>query len=222
MTLLSTVNESMKSFRLDDHPVAFLRPRLSFPFAWAGHIPFAYLLIDLLRPRSLVELGTDSGNSYLAFCQAILRWERDTLHCNRLVAGRCACAKVLGRCVSGPEGLSRSIVRKFSHLKRCFFDDAVADFADGSIDLLHIDGLHSYEAVQHDFETWLPKLSDRAVVLFHDTQVRDRGFGVYKLIEELAERYPTFDFHSQQWIGRRADWCARARRISGLHAGGEG
>jgi hypothetical protein len=73
----------MKPFRLDDHPVAFLRPRLSFPFAWAGHIPFAYLLIDLLRPRILVELGTDSGNSYLAFCQAIRHLGAET-HCTAI------------------------------------------------------------------------------------------------------------------------------------------
>jgi glycosyltransferase involved in cell wall biosynthesis len=192
----------MKPFRLDDHPVAFLRPRLSFPFAWAGHIPFAYLVIDLLRPRSLVELGTDSGNSYLAFCQAIVHVGAGT-HCTAIDSwqGDAHARKYADDVYLGLKAYHDPLYGSFSHLKRCFFDDAVADFADGSIDLLHIDGLHSYEAVRHDFETWLPKLSDRAVVLFHDTQVRDRGFGVYQLIEELAERYPTFDFAHSNGLG---------------------
>ncbi|WP_200946381.1 glycosyltransferase [Rhodanobacter sp. Root480] len=192
----------MKPFRLDDHPVAFLRPRLSFPFAWAGHIPFAYLLIDLLRPRSLVELGTDSGNSYLAFCQAIRHLGAET-HCTAIDSweGDAHARKYADDVYLGLKAYHDPLYGSFSYLKRAFFEDAVADFADGSIDLLHIDGLHSYEAVRNDFETWLPKLSDRAVVLFHDTQVRDRGFGVYRLIEELAGHYPTFDFAHSNGLG---------------------
>lgn len=192
----------MKAFRLDDHPVAFLRPRLSFPFAWAGHIPFAYLVIDLLRPRSLVELGTDSGNSYLAFCQAVEYLHADT-RCTAIDSwqGDAHARKYADDVYLGLKAYHDPLYGRFSHLKRCFFDDAVADFEDGSVDLLHIDGLHSYEAVRHDFETWLPKLSDRAVVLFHDTQVRERGFGVYQLIEELAGRYPTFDFSHSNGLG---------------------
>jgi hypothetical protein len=47
-----------------------------------------------------------------------------------------------------------------STLIRLTFDDALGDFADGSLDLLHIDGRHLDDDAAHDFETWLPKLTD--------------------------------------------------------------
>jgi hypothetical protein len=75
-------------------------------------------------------------------------------------------------------GFNNARYASFSKLLRCTFDEALPYLADSTIDLPHIDGLHTYEAGRHDFESWLPKLSDRAVVLFHDTNVRARGIGI--------------------------------------------
>lgn len=163
--------------------------------AWLGHIPFLFLLIRLMRPALFVELGVDLGASYLAACEASRRDRTGT---------RCVGVDTwLGDEHAGLrdgtrvfQAMSRFVGGNYpgAALLRSTFDAAVTEFEDGTIDLLHIDGLHTYEAVKHDFETWRPKLSKRAVVLLHDTRVWGHGFGVWRFLAELRERYWTFEF----------------------------
>lgn len=192
----------MKSFNVLEHPIVFQRPKLSPPYSWAGHIPFAYLAISLIRPRQLVELGTHSGNSYLAFCQAVLVADVDT-ECFAVDTweGDDHATQYGEEIYTALDSYHAPRYSEFSRLLRKTFDEAAADFDDQGIDLLHIDGLHTYEAVKHDFETWLPKLSSRAVVLMHDISVTDRDFGVWRYFEELGTRYRTFGFEHSNGLG---------------------
>jgi hypothetical protein len=84
---------------------------------------------------------------------------------------------------------------------RATFAVAAEQFAAGSIDLLHIDGLHTYEAVKGDYETWRPKMSRQCVVLFHDIAVQGGDFGVHRLWAELRQAFPSFTFDHSFGLG---------------------
>jgi hypothetical protein len=185
------------------HPCTFMIAQmLNIGSGWLEHIPFAFLLIDLARPNLLVELGTYKGDSYCGFCQAIaaLRlptkcfaidsWQGDP-HMGVLPQDVLAYLRKYHDPLYG----------SFSTLVPETFDQAVAHFDDGSIDVLHIDGTHTFEAVQHDFQTWRPKLSDKAIILLHDTAVMDEGFGVYKFWEQIHTQYPSFEFKHGHGLG---------------------
>lgn len=46
--------------------------------------------------------------------------------------------------------------------------DAVDDYADGSLDWVHIDGDHSFDAAVQDIIRWAPKVREGGLVLVHD------------------------------------------------------
>jgi hypothetical protein len=200
------VDKGMALFNPLDHPICFSYPLRVASTAsarfWMEHIPFGMFLVDVLRPRVLVELGTFSGVSFCAFCQAVKELGTGT---------RCYAVDTWQgdphNGYYGPEVLSQlkshhdPLYGGFSRLIQSTFDEAVSHFEDGSIDLLHIDGFHVYEAVRHDFEMWLPKISERGVVLFHDINVRELDFGVWKLWEEIKRRYPHFEATWGQGLG---------------------
>jgi GT2 family glycosyltransferase len=183
-------------------PASFWVPQYLEASAWADHAPFAFWLMERCRPRTLVELGTHGGYSYFAFCQAVKTGNLPT-QCYAVDTWR-------GDEHTGfydeaffqrVSDYNEANYAAFSRLVRTTFDEAVKHFSDGSIDLLHIDGLHFYEDVKHDFETWRPKLSKRAIVLFHDTNVRERNFGAFQLWEELRNDYPSFEFLHGHGLG---------------------
>src|SRR5207248_9427703 len=57
------------------------------------------------------------------------------------------------------------------------------------------------DTARHDFESWLPKMRARGVVLLHDTNERTRDFGVWKLWSQLESRYPGFELPYGHGLG---------------------
>lgn len=188
---------------IGDNCMIFENPkRLSGPFGWIGHIPFSFFITQLLKPKILVELGVHTGNSYNAFCQAIDYLKIDTKcygvdHWKGDVQAEFYDESIF----SDLKQYQEEHYKSFSLLLRMDFDDATEYFDNGVIDILHIDGFHTYEAVKHDFFNWLPKMSDHSVVLFHDTQLMKSGFGVHKFWEEISSDYPSFEFYHSFGLG---------------------
>lgn len=180
-----------------DHPIVFQQPRrLSEQSYWQEHIPFGMLLVTLLKPRILVELGTHYGDSYCAFCQAVQESQSGT-RCYAVDnwAGDVHVGEYGSDVLAGLRAHHDPLYGGFSTLLQSDFAEALKQFKDGEIDLLHIDGTHTYEAVKLDYENWLPKMSERGVILFHDTNVLDRpGYEVRRFFDEVKARYPHFEF----------------------------
>src|SRR5262249_12973633 len=176
--------------------------RLVAPPAWLGHTPFALWIVEALKPRIIVELGVHSGNSYCAFLQAVQALSLPT-RCFGIDHWRGdEHAGTYGEeLYANLQGYHDPLYGAFSTLMRSSFQDALPYFSDASIDLLHIDGLHTYEAVQEDFTMWLPKMSARGVVLLHDINVHESDFGVWRLWQEITARYPNFEFVHSSGLG---------------------
>lgn len=174
-----------------------------FFWAWAGHKLFGYDLIRNVKPQTIVELGTHRGTSFFSFCQAV----KDA----RYNANLCAVDTWRGDEHAGfyDENVFKEVneikEKYYGSLKikllRKTFDEAAREFENNSIDLLHIDGIHTYEAAKHDFETWLPKVKKEGIILLHDIFINRDDFGVYKFWEDLKRKYKTIEFHHSYGLG---------------------
>ena len=168
---------------------------------WAGHRWFGYDLMRWARPKRVVELGAHYGCSFFAFCQAALADGND----GELVAidtwegdGHTIYDEDVYAVFTGV--LERRFASVRTRVQRSTFDDALDVVDDESVDLLHIDGLHTYEAVSHDYETWLPKLAPNGIVLFHDI-APSSGLGSARFWLETRDTGPSFAFLHSMGLG---------------------
>ena len=174
-----------------------LIPKYEAPSSWWEHVPVAHMLIELIKPSVVVELGSHYGVSFFSLCESAERFSPNT----------CIYA------IDSWEGdehagyYGESIYRQVSEYRdkyhkqngvliREYFDKAHEKFQDKSIDIIHIDGLHTYEAVKEDYEMWKGKLKQEGTFLFHDWNVKEDNFGVWKLWEEIKanDEYKVIEF----------------------------
>jgi hypothetical protein len=158
--------------------------------AWSGHLDFADWLMRRNNPRVVVELGVDYGFSLCSFALSGIGnvygidWFKGDLHTGYRQA--------------------RSVVEKHINyfefnnvtLIESTFEEAAKDWV-LPIDILHIDGLHEYNAVKADYVMWTKFLNNNGVVLMHDTCVD--AFGVKDFFHEID--FPKLNFINSNGLG---------------------
>ena len=110
------------------------------PAEWFGHLAFTHDLLAELQPSLLVQLGTDTGDSYFGFCQSVVEHGLGCL-CYAVASSAEAAAQLAP--------YNEAHYRSFSYLLDKG-EEVSSRFSEGSIDLLHV-------ASDTPWDLWLPK-----------------------------------------------------------------
>ena len=165
--------------------------------AWYENFEKAVIISNIVRPKVVVDLGVDHGFSTFAFAYARHGniYGLDSFEGDIHAGHRDTYQHVLA---THEKLKSEFQISDIAFIKGYFEETALT--WDKKIDILHIDGLHTYEAVKGDFETWKKFFTDDTVVLFHDTISFEDTVGKY--FSEL-EGYK-YSFHDGCGLGV---WC---------------
>lgn len=159
--------------------------------AWTGHFDFAQWLVFELQPKTIVELGVDYGYSSLTFA---------SLNIGHVYGIDCFDGSETAYNRTDTETFVRHKISEMQlkniTLIKSYFDEAAANWRT-PIDILHIDGTHTYEAVKNDFETWSKFVPDNGIILMHDTVVPH--FGVKDFYPEIT--WPKANFPQSSGLG---------------------
>jgi len=169
---------------------------------WSGHLPFARDLMAALRPSTFVELGTWLGDSYFGFCQAIAE---NAVDCQAYAVGSCQETDQSYSCdQSAFESLRHyndTHYFAFSYLLDLPSDEALSQFEEESIGILHLNAPRTFDTAMRTFNAWLPKVSPGGVILLPGIMIRNGDNGVWKFWNTLVNRGASFEFRHDTGLG---------------------
>ncbi|MGI9192306.1 MAG: class I SAM-dependent methyltransferase [Chitinophagaceae bacterium] len=179
-----------------------INPNYTAISSWWQHVPIAYWLIEKTKPAVLVELGTHYGVSFFAFCQAAQLFSPTTrLYAVDTWEGDSQAGYYQEQVYETVSQHAQAHYKDQAELIRTTFEEATHRFEEASIDLLHIDGFHSFEAVQTDYNTWKSKMKPTGIIIFHDIVVHAEGFGVWQFWQNIQRDFPNATLQDTVWPG---------------------
>jgi len=156
--------------------------------AWAGHLDFARWLTEKWPGCTIVDLGVDQGHSTFAWgCSGTAKavygidWFQGDAHTSFRNTKQIVLSTLndMIEKLSYPSNVVHIIEGDFSTIAKTW---------DISIDILHIDGYHTYDAVSTDFANWSPFVNPKnGIILFHDIVAFADSVG--KFFSELENRF---------------------------------
>lgn len=164
--------------------------------AWRGHGEFAMNLVEILKPDIVVDLGVDYGFSTFCFAQPKIGtvygvdWFQGDEHAQ--YRNTYQFVKTLQSEVNTEFGINNVEIIKsdFTELSKIWSK---------KIDILHIDGLHTYDAVKSDFTNWIDHCNEDALILFHDTISFPKDVG--RFFNEIKDEFYNFNFKHCHGLG---------------------
>ncbi|MGN6555888.1 MAG: class I SAM-dependent methyltransferase [Verrucomicrobiota bacterium] len=132
---------------------------------------------------SIVEVGSWKGKSTIWLSYGSLAGSQAKVHAVDPHTGSPEHSEMFGKVWTFDE-FQRNIANakvKDVVVPHVDFSTAVAKTFEEPVEFIFIDGLHEYEGVRDDFESWFPKVVNGGTMAFHDTTCWP---GVLKLVKE--------------------------------------
>jgi predicted O-methyltransferase YrrM len=180
----------------------FLRP-LQVP----GEIEQAVAIVEKTKPRFILEIGTANGGTFFLFSRAAsddaLLISLD-LPAGHYGGGYAQWKTHVFRRLLLP-GQTAHFVRADSH-DPASLENVKAALGGNALDLLYIDGDHSYQGVKSDFEMYSSLVRPGGLIVFHDVALHEvrHDCHVSELWDELKGLYPATELiqdSNQGWAG---------------------
>ncbi|MBN1527380.1 MAG: glycosyltransferase [Candidatus Omnitrophica bacterium] len=149
-------------------------------------------IVAARKPRMVLEIGTNVGGTLFLFSRAASR-DASILSIDlpggRFGGGYRLWRVLLYKAFALP-GQKIFLIRKDSH-RVTTLKEAATMLKDKPVDLLFIDGDHTYEGVRKDFEMYSPLVRKGGIIAFHDIVVHapESGCEVSRFWEEIKPRY---------------------------------
>ena len=158
--------------------------------AWTGHRQFAEWLVKNTNSETIVELGVDYGFSTFVFANALKNTTGKIYGIDLF----------MGDPHTGTRNTYDFVMKNIKDHDVTNIEIIKGDFTSISkiwnkpIDILHIDGFHTYDAVKNDFTNWSSYVKDDGIIIFHDTAIPH--FGINDFFRELNGGYKLYFIHS--------------------------
>lgn len=170
-----------------------------------------------LRPRKVFEIGTFTGGGTIIMAQQAgpdcriytldLPPEQTELHLRGLEE-------------DPPEADTARIGERFrgtqyeTQITQLYGDSASFDFSPfrGEIDLVFVDGSHSYEYVKNDTRQALRMLSEHGVIIWDDCSPQYPG--VMRALNDLGRSHPVYRLQSTRFALYMREHDPKARRVA--------